>query len=80
MKVAAIADLHCKTDSQGKIIELLDGVNRLADVLVMAGDLTDRGRLGYAIVIMMGFILLLVAYCTIRFLLTLHRNEFTDLE
>ena len=34
--------------------------------------------MGFAIVIMMGFILLLVAYCIIRFLLTLHRDEFTD--
>ncbi|MFW6324825.1 MAG: metallophosphoesterase family protein, partial [Desulfovibrionales bacterium] len=43
MRVAAIGDLHCTTRSQGMVRELLDGVNQDADVLVMAGDLTNVG-------------------------------------
>ncbi len=43
MKIAAIADLHCRADSAGKIRPLLDGVEREADLLVIAGDLTDTG-------------------------------------
>jgi Icc-related predicted phosphoesterase len=43
LKVAAISDLHCRKDSKGKIRSLLDGVERASDVLVLAGDLTNRG-------------------------------------
>ena len=44
MKIAAIGDFHCRIDSAGMIRKLLDGVEESADVLVMAGDLTNRGR------------------------------------
>ncbi|HEX6386651.1 MAG TPA: metallophosphoesterase [Anaerolineae bacterium] len=43
MKIAAIADLHCRASSAGTIRPLLEGVEREADVLVLAGDLTDTG-------------------------------------
>lgn len=43
MKVAAIADLHCREDSAGEILRLLAGIEEAADVLVVAGDLTDTG-------------------------------------
>lgn len=43
MKIAAIADLHCKTSSAGKIRILLEDVDKHADVLVLAGDLTNIG-------------------------------------
>lgn len=43
MRIAAVGDLHCQTDSQGKIRELLKGVNDEADVLLLAGDLTNVG-------------------------------------
>jgi Icc-related predicted phosphoesterase len=43
VRIAAIGDLHCQTDSCGKIRELLRGVNEEADVLLLAGDLTNVG-------------------------------------
>ncbi len=43
MRVAAIADLHCRVDSDGLIESLLRGVEADADVLVLPGDLTDSG-------------------------------------
>lgn len=43
MRIAAVGDLHCQTDSRGKIRELLKGVNDEADVLLLAGDLTNVG-------------------------------------
>ena len=43
MKIAAIGDLHCKADSIGMIRQLLDGVDRKADILVLAGDITNMG-------------------------------------
>ncbi|OPY62835.1 MAG: Calcineurin-like phosphoesterase superfamily domain protein [Syntrophorhabdaceae bacterium PtaU1.Bin034] len=43
MRIAAIADLHIKTDSFGLARELLSGVEEQADVLVLAGDLTNIG-------------------------------------
>ena len=42
MKIAAIADLHCRTNSRGQIRPLLAGVAE-ADILLLAGDLTDTG-------------------------------------
>lgn len=44
MKIAAIADLHCRLNSGPTIKELLKGIEREADVLVVAGDLTDMGQ------------------------------------
>lgn len=43
MRIAAIADLHCRTTSDGIIRQTLGGVEDEADVLVLAGDLTDTG-------------------------------------
>ncbi len=43
MKIAAVGDLHCQTDSRGKIRDLLQGVNDQAEVLLLAGDLTNVG-------------------------------------
>jgi Icc-related predicted phosphoesterase len=43
MKIAAIADLHCRQNSVGEIRPLLTDVETEADVLVLAGDLTDTG-------------------------------------
>ncbi|MDX1660721.1 MAG: metallophosphoesterase [Gemmatimonadota bacterium] len=42
MKVAAIADLHCRADSSGKIAPLLECASE-ADALLLPGDLTDTG-------------------------------------
>lgn len=43
MRIAAIADLHCRATSVGQIRPLLDGVEQEADLLILAGDLTDTG-------------------------------------
>ena len=44
MRVAAVGDLHCRAGSHGRIVQLLDGVQDKADVLLLAGDLTNLGR------------------------------------
>jgi Icc-related predicted phosphoesterase len=43
MRVAAIGDLHVTTGSDGLVKKLLQGVEERADVLVLAGDLTNVG-------------------------------------
>ncbi|MCL6582673.1 MAG: metallophosphoesterase [bacterium] len=43
MRIAAIGDLHCKSDSAGMIRQLLKGVDREADILLLAGDITNLG-------------------------------------
>jgi len=43
MKIAAIADLHTRVSDEDLIRELLDGIPNEAEVLVLAGDLTDNG-------------------------------------
>jgi len=43
VRVAAIGDLHCRIDSHSLVHELLGDVEDQADVLVIAGDLTDTG-------------------------------------
>ena len=43
MRVAALADLHCTAESRGEIRAMVAGVEGAADVLVMAGDLTNVG-------------------------------------
>lgn len=43
MRLAAVADLHCRVDSAGRLRALLQGIDEDADVLILAGDLTDNG-------------------------------------
>jgi Icc-related predicted phosphoesterase len=43
VRIAAIADLHCRANSDGMIRPLLAGVEDNADLLILAGDLTDTG-------------------------------------
>ena len=43
MRIAAVGDLHCTKTSQGKIAPLIAHVAERADVLLLAGDLTDYG-------------------------------------
>jgi Icc-related predicted phosphoesterase len=43
VRVAAIADLHCSKTSQGAFQSLFARVSESADVVLMAGDLTDYG-------------------------------------
>lgn len=44
MKLAAVADVHFKREDQEENIRLFTAVNELADLLVLAGDLTNHGR------------------------------------
>src|SRR6266550_3736546 len=43
VRVAAIADLHCSKASQGAFQSLFARVSESADVVLIAGDLTDYG-------------------------------------
>jgi Icc-related predicted phosphoesterase len=43
MRVAAVGDLHCRADTRPVIAGALDGVDKSADCLLLAGDLTDHG-------------------------------------
>jgi len=44
LKVAAIGDLHVKEDGASSYRELFGEISRVAEVLVIAGDLTDLGK------------------------------------
>src|SRR5260370_38377675 len=44
LKVAAIGDLHVKDDGAVSYKDLFGQISRAADVLVIAGDLTDLGK------------------------------------
>ncbi len=43
VRIAAVADLHVKKTSQGTLQPLFTHANENADILVLAGDLTDYG-------------------------------------
>ena len=44
VRVAAVGDLHCTKASLGALQALFSQIAESADVLVMCGDLTDRGQ------------------------------------
>ena len=43
VRVAAVADIHVKETDKGKWVEYFKEVSKNADVLIIAGDLTDTG-------------------------------------
>src|SRR5260370_32887485 len=43
MRIAAVGDLHCRADTRRNIPLALRGVDQEAEVLLLAGDLTDHG-------------------------------------
>jgi Icc-related predicted phosphoesterase len=43
MRIAAVGDLHCRADTRKSIAQALTGVASEAEVLLLAGDLTDHG-------------------------------------
>ncbi|MDQ6681845.1 MAG: metallophosphoesterase, partial [Chloroflexota bacterium] len=43
MRIAAVGDIHCTTDSRGALRDLFADATAHADVLALCGDLTDRG-------------------------------------
>lgn len=55
MRIAAVADVHCKEGEWGRMRELADAAQAEADVLVLPGDLTDHGRVGEMEAILKGF-------------------------
>ena len=44
MRVAAVADIHLEAKDHQRNVEQFSAVNDLADVLVIAGDLTNHGK------------------------------------
>lgn len=57
MRIAASADIHARAADEGeeaRIRGLFHGVSRDADVLVLAGDLTDHGRASEAEILLRG--------------------------
>jgi Icc-related predicted phosphoesterase len=47
-RIAAVADIHIRESDKGKWVEFFKEVSRDADVLIIAGDLTDTGDEGEA--------------------------------
>jgi Icc-related predicted phosphoesterase len=45
VRLAAVGDIHVKETDQGKWVECFRAASREADILVLAGDLTDTGHL-----------------------------------
>jgi len=43
VRIALVADLHCTKTSQGAFQSLFSGIREAADLLLIAGDLTDYG-------------------------------------
>ena len=43
MKLAAVADIHLKAEDHERNVRCFSPINDLADVLVIAGDLTNHG-------------------------------------
>jgi Icc-related predicted phosphoesterase len=43
VRIAAIADIHCRVNFRGEVEKMLEGLPGNADVLLLAGDLTDNG-------------------------------------
>lgn len=48
MRIAAVGDIHVADDSVGTVAPGLDGIERRADALLLAGDLTKCGTPGEA--------------------------------
>ncbi len=44
VRIAAVGDLHVDESNRGELLDVLAGINAAADYLVLAGDLTTRGR------------------------------------
>ncbi len=43
VRIAAVGDIHCTRESRGALAELFAAASREADILLLAGDLTDYG-------------------------------------
>src|SRR3712207_3689897 len=47
-RIAAVGDIHVKENDHGKWTDFFKDVSRQADILILAGDLTDTGHLNEA--------------------------------
>ena len=47
-RLAAVGDLHCRQDQQGRFRDMVKAVNGEAEALVLAGDLTEHGTVDEA--------------------------------
>lgn len=45
LRIAAVGDLHCRDDQHGRFRNFIKHVNAVSDLLLLCGDLTDRGSL-----------------------------------
>jgi uncharacterized protein len=54
LRIAAIADIHCRIESADLVEQLVDDVRGNAELLILAGDLTDNGRLEEGEVLLAG--------------------------
>lgn len=45
IRIAAVGDLHIKGDVPDDLVEALSGLEETADVLIVAGDITNSGKL-----------------------------------
>ena len=52
IRIAAVADVHCHPEMRGRLRPEFERINAIADVLVIAGDLTVYGRLSEAEVLL----------------------------
>jgi Icc-related predicted phosphoesterase len=43
LRVAAVGDLHCREHDHGRFRTMVRQINESADILLLCGDLTDRG-------------------------------------
>lgn len=43
LRIAAVGDLHCRLDQHGRFRAFIKHVNAVSDLLLLCGDLTDRG-------------------------------------
>jgi Icc-related predicted phosphoesterase len=43
LRIAAMGDIHCRRDDSARLRELVKQLNAEADLLLLCGDLTDRG-------------------------------------
>ena len=48
MRIAAVGDLHCRADTRRNVAVALRGADDEAEVLLLAGDLTDHGTVDEA--------------------------------
>ncbi|MEI6046804.1 MAG: metallophosphoesterase [Chloroflexota bacterium] len=44
IRLAAVGDIHCTERSQKMVSSMFSGIEKRSDVLLLCGDITDRGR------------------------------------